>query len=208
MFARVVRLTLVPAVMALLLAACGGNASVGSDANSDRGSPSPASAAIFTSDEYGFSIAYDPRFTQGEPKTEASAGRGPVYDVIFADMNGARSGDAYLDTIDVSVYELARNVTQAQVLRLSGELHDMLAQATSSLSDLKIEAPLTKLAVDGVPGYSVRYTFTDAGRPITVTAYYLFKGKHEYQITTQAASEDWAALRSKMEAAVQSFRVR
>ena len=201
-------MTLVLAGLALVLTACGSSAGAGGGTGAASGSPSPAGLATFTNDRYRFALSYPAQFTRSRPKKEAEVGSGPVYDVIFADRNGARNGDAYLDAIDVSVYKLARAVTPADVAQLTPQLQDMLARSTGSLSDVKIEQPLTRANVNGVTGFSVRYTFTDAGQPLTVAAYFLFKGKYEYQISMQAASEHWNALKPGMQIAVQSFLVR
>ena len=177
-------MTLVLAGLALVLTACGSSGGASGSSGGASGSPSPAGRATFTNDRYRFALSYPAQFTRSRPKKEAEVGSGPVYDVIFADRNGARNGDAYLDAIDVSVYKLARAVTPADVAQLTPQLQDMLARSTGSLSDVKIEQPLT------------------------VAAYFLFKGKYEYQISMQAASEHWNALKPGMQIAVQSFLVR
>jgi hypothetical protein len=200
---RVTLVVLVAAAVSLLLTACSGSVSIG-------GSPSPTATGpvTFTNDQYGFSITHDAKFTQGKSKNGVQAGSGPVYDVIFADHNGARSADAYLDAIDVSVYELAREIKPSEVPKLKTELQGMLDQVMSPLTDVKVLQPLTRIDVNGVPGFVVKYTYTEAGEPVTITSLFLFKGKYEYQLATQAASKNWDALKSKFESAVQSFTVK
>ena len=45
----------------------------------------------------------------------------------------------------------------------------------------------------------------DGGEQLTCRLYILVKGKHEYDLTTQAVSADWDSLKGTLEDTVQTF---
>jgi hypothetical protein len=172
------------------------------------GGSSPAGTATYTNDQYGFSITPDAQFTQGEPVQGTGTGGASVLDVVFADKNGTTVADRYVDAIQVSVYALARSVKPAEVPKLKKEVQGVVDQMMSSISTGKIVAPLEEVTVNGVPGFAFKYTYTQDGQPVTAVAFFLVKGKYEYQVTAQAASGKWDALKGKLEGAVQTFKAR
>jgi hypothetical protein len=195
--------------MALLLALAGLSVAAGAcSASVSTGGSSPASSdgtKTYTNDQYGFSITYADLFTQGEPVTGAGAGGSSVFDVVFADKNGTTISDRYVDAIQVSVYELAREVKPAEVIKLKSELQGVVDQLMTSATSATVIEPLTAVTVNGVPGFSFKYTYTEAGTELTAVTFFLFKGKYEYEITAQTTSANWDALKGKLEAAVQTF---
>jgi hypothetical protein len=199
------RRSLVPVVLLVALGfslgACGGSFSIGT-------SPSPTSPVTYTNSEYGYSITHDALFTEGTSKKGgAAAGSGSVQDVIFVDEDGAVAKDTYLDALKVSVYELARSVKASEVPGLKKELQGMLDEVLASLTNAEIVKPLTPVEVNGLPGFTITYTYEDLGEQLTMTSVFLFKGKYEYQIASQATSSHWGALKDKFARAVQSFTV-
>ena len=202
---RYASLVLVVAIAVLVLAACGGSVSVGS---SPAGQSTGANGQnTYTNDQYGFSITPDAQLKKGDPTNSDGAGGSPVFQVIFADPNGAQSSSAYLDAQQVSVYKLTRSVKASEVPGLKSELTGMVDQLMSSLTDAQLVQKLTPVTVNGVPGFAIKYTFTDSGKALTMASVFLFKGEYEYQIASQAATEHWDALKGKFESGVQSFTV-
>ena len=189
--------------LALLLAACGGSISIGA-------SPEPTSTGpvTYTDKDYGYSISYDPLFTKGEPKDSASAGSSAVSSSIFVDEDGTLADGTYLDALKVTVYKLKRVVEASEVPMLEPSLQDTLDQLLGSMKNAKVLQPLTAVEIGGIPGFSVKYTFEDLGKTMTIASYFLFKGQYEYQIATQSASERWDELSDKFDQAVQSFTVK
>jgi len=202
-FRRHLALLLVLVGLALTPAACSGSG--GSDSGGDSGGGSDGGSAEYTNDQYGFTLTHDPQFTEGEPVDTPGAGGGSVFDVIFADTNGARVSDRYVDAIQVSVYELAREVEPSEVPELKGELDGVVEEMLGALSGATITEPLTEVTVNDAPGFKLAYTYTEDGTELTALTYFLFKGQREYQITTQAATENWSGLSARLEAAAESF---
>jgi hypothetical protein len=198
------------ALAALALAIAGCSASVTTGASS---SPSASDAGTTTSTktysnpQYGFSITYSDRFTQGEPVTGTGAGGSSVFDVVFADKSGPVVSDRYVNAIQVSVYELAREVKPSEVPKIKAELQGIVDQLMSSLPSAKVVERLSPVKINGVPGFAVKYTYTESGTPLTAVAFFLISGKYEYQITAQAAAADWDSLKGELEAAIKSFTV-
>lgn len=141
----------------------------------------------------------------GGSDTGAGAGGSSVFDVVFADKDGTTISDRYVDAIPVSVYELAREVKPAEVPKLKSELQTVIDQLMSSTTSAKIAEPLEEVTVNGVPGFGFKYTYTEGGTELTAVAFFLFKGKYEYEITAQTTSDNWDALKGKLEAATQTF---
>ena len=167
--------------------------------------PVSGTTTTYTNDEYGFTLTHDNQFSEGE-RVAGGAGVGSsVLDVIFADKNGTVVGDRYVDAIQLSVYELARSINPDEVPRLKAELQGVVKRLMRATASATIVEPLRKTAVNGVPGFSFKYTYTEGGTPLTAVTSFLFKGRYEYQITAQATSKDWDALRGKLETAVQTF---
>ncbi len=189
-------------LLPLALAACSGSVNIGS-------SPSPSGPVTYTDPEYGYSITHDAQFTKGESSDSVpAAGSSAVSGVIFADEDGTLASDTYLDAIKVSVYKLARSVKPDEVPGLKAELQGTVDDMLASMQNAEVIEPLTEVEVNGVPGFSVKYSFEDLGEQLTIASVFLFDGDREYQIATQSASGRWAELQSAFDEAVQSFTVK
>ena len=208
-FRRYVVLLMIMAALAVAVTACGGSG--GSDDSSgsgDTGSTATSGGTTtYTNDQYGFSITYDTMFTQGEPVAGTGAGGSSVLDVVFADKDGPVVSDRYVDAIQVSVYELARDVKPKEVPKLKSEVQGIIDQMMSSISSAKVVEPLQEAEVNGLPGFAFKYTYAEGDTELTAVSFFLFEGKNEYQITCQSTSENWDGLKSKFDAAVGSFTV-
>jgi hypothetical protein len=193
--------------LTLALAGCGGSVSVGGDSSPSSDGGTTTSTKTYANDQYGFSITYSDQFTQGEPVAGTGAGGSSVFDVVFADKDGPVVADRYVDAVQVSVYELAREVKASDVPELKSELQGIVDQMMSSLPTAKVVEELSPVEVNGVPGFALKYTYTEEDTPITAVTFFLFSGAYKYQITAQATSADWETMKGALEAAVKSFTV-
>ena len=193
--------------LTLALAGCSGSVNVGDDSSPSSDGGTTTSTTTYTNDQYGFSITYSDQFTQGEPVAGTGAGGSSVFDVVFADKDGPVVADRYVDAVQVSVYELAREVKASDVPELKSELQGIVDQMMSSLPTAKVVEELSPVEVNGVPGFALKYTYTEEDTPITAVTFFLFSGSYEYQLTAQATSEDWETMKGPLEAAVKSFTV-
>lgn len=203
-----IALGLALAGLALALAGCSASVSAGDDSSpssSDGGTTT--STKTYTNDQYGFSITYTDKLTQGEPVAGTGAGGSSVLDVAFGDKNGPVVADRYVNAVQTSVYELAREIKPSEVKQIKPELQGIVDQLMSSLPSGKVVEELSPVKVNGVPGFAFKYTYTEEDQEITAVTFFLFKGKYEYQITAQATSDQWDAMKGDLEAAVQSFTV-
>jgi hypothetical protein len=200
-------LSLAVAAAALALTAC--SASVGT---SDSDSPAAdggttTSTKTYTNDQYGFTITYSDKFTQGDPAEGTGKGGSSVLDVAFADKDGPVVSDRYVNAVQTSVYELARTIKPSEVKQIKSELQTIVDQLVASLPGSTVVEELSPVTVNGVPGFAFKYTYTEGGKEMTAATFFLFKGKYEYQVTAQAATSDWESLKGELESAVQSFTV-
>jgi hypothetical protein len=199
-------LSLVVAAAVLALTACGGSVSIGDSSPASSGGTT-GSTKTYTNDQYGFTITYSDKFTQGEAAEGTGKGGSSVLDVAFADKSGPVVSDRYVNAIQTSVYELARELKPAEVKQVKGELQNIVDQLMASLPGSTVVEKLSPVTVNGVPGFAFKYTYTEGGKEMTAATFFLFKGKYEYQITAQAVTSDWDSLKAELESAVKSFTV-
>lgn len=203
---RWLALSLAVAAAALALSACSASVSTGDESSSPSADGGTTTATrTYTNDQYGFSITYADRFTQGEPTEGTGAGGSSVLDVAFADKDGPVISDRYVNTVQTSVYELAREIKPSEVTQIKSELQGVVDQLMTSLPNGVVVEELSPVEVNGLPGFAFKYTYEEGGEELTAVTFFLFKGKYEYQITAQAASADWESLKGDLESAVQSF---
>lgn len=199
-FIRLTILVLTLAGLSLLLGAC--SASVGT---TDKSSPGPKT---YTNDQYGFTITYDGQMEQGTSTGGVGSGGSSVLDVAFADKNGPQVGGNYANGMQISVYKLVREVKPAEVPKLKKEVSGVVKQIMASLPGARIDRSIEGVKVNGVPGFGFSYAYAQDGMSLSGASFFLFKGQYEYQITAQAAAEDWDAMKGKLEAAIQTFTVK
>lgn len=203
---RWLALSLAVAAAALALTACSASVSAGDEPDSpsaDGGTTT--STRTYTNDQYGFSITYAERFTQGEPAEGTGAGGSSVLEVAFADKDGPVISDRYVNAVQTSVYELARELKPSEVNQVKPELQGVVDQLMTSLPSGVVVEELSPVEVNGLPGFAFKYTYEEGGEELTAVTFFLFKGKYEYQITAQAVSADWESIKGDLESAVQTF---
>lgn len=205
---RWLALSLAVAAAAVALTACSASLGTGDSGSPAAGGGTTTSTRTYSNDQYGFTVTYSDRFTQGEPAAGAGKGGSSVLDVAFADESGPVVSDRYVNAIQASVYELTRSLKPSEVKQIKGELQDIVDQLMASLQGSTVVEKLTPVTVNGVPGFTFKYTYTEGGKEMTAATFFLFKGAHEYQITAQAVSSDWESLKGELESAVRSFTVK
>ena len=133
-----IALGLALAALTLALAGCSGSGGGGDDGSPSSDGGTTTSTKTYTNDQYGFSITYSDQFTQGEPVAGTGAGGSSVFDVVFADKDGPVVADRYVDAVQVSVYELAREVKASDVPELKSELQGIVDQMMSSMPTAEV----------------------------------------------------------------------
>ena len=121
------------------------------------------------------------------------------------DPEGAVAEDTFIDMMQVSVYELNVTVDESLMPEIKGEVEAVLETLESQAGGLDTLVPLAEAEVGGMSGYSVTYSFAKNGAPVTSTLYFMFFGDVEYQLTVQAADENWEADQPVFDAILDSF---
>jgi hypothetical protein len=190
---------LVAAVGALALSGCKASVSVSTSSG----------PKTYTNHQYGFSMTYDSMFRQGSPAAASGAGGSSVFDVGFANPDGAKVNGKYVDSLEIAVYKLLRVVQPREVTsaKVKQEFDGVVTQMMGGLSSAAILEPLTATEVNGTPGFAFSYTFSDGDTTLKAVTYFLIKGQYEYQITAQATTTHWDGVKSKLQSAVASFKV-
>ena len=199
------------ALAGLVLAVAGCSASVSTgDSSSPAGNDggTTTSTKTYTNDQYGFTITYAETLTRGEPVAGTGAGGSSVLDVVFADKSGPVVSNRYVNAVQTSVYELARELKPTEVKQVKTELQGIVDQLMGSLPSATVVQKLSPVKVNGIPGFAFKYTYTEEGKDLTAVTFFLFQGKYEYQITAQATTDRWDAMKGDLEAAVQSFTLK
>ena len=196
---------LVLVALALLLAAGGAAVGCGSKGHPGAGSETPA--VTYTNDEYGFSITYADTLSQVAPASASGNADGAALEVLFADAREAALPGRYTDVLRVSVYDLTREVKPHHARGIERELQASVNQMIAALTSGRVVKRLRPVTSHGVPGYALKYTYTQDGDRLIAVTLFLFKGEREYQVTAQAAAADWEDLKAELETALESFTV-
>ena len=172
----------------------------GDDASSSSGEKT------YTDEKYGYSFEYPGSWKLEEGGTaDISAGGSSAASVGVYDPEGAVAEDTFIDMMQVSVYELNVTVDESLMPEIKGEVEAVLETLESQAGGLDTLVPLAEAEVGGMSGYSVTYSFTKNGAPVTSTLYFMFSGEVEYQLTVQAADENWQADQPTFDAILDSF---
>jgi ABC-type Fe3+-hydroxamate transport system substrate-binding protein len=190
---RSIALAAVAAALAIMLAACGGTS--GSDTSAE------ATKTPYTNAQYGFTITYS------EPLSliTLTPSGGEEYTVAFADKDGRSIENEYANGLRVAVYKLDKAVKAADVPKLQDGLQKAIEKMVAAVPDGKMTGTVNPTEINGTPGYYADYQYTKGGEQITCRTYILLKGKYEYDLTTQAVTQDWASLKGTLEETVQTF---
>lgn len=190
-FGRTVLLAALVAVLAVTGAACG-------DSGDESTTPKETT---YTNAQYGFEITY------GEPlsQVKASPSLDEKYAIAFSDKEGPLIDDQYVNGVRVSVIELGRSVTAADVTKSKDELERVVKRSVAETGG-KLTSQLKTIEINGVPGFTVNYETTQGGEQLTCRLTALFKDKRQYTLNEQAVSSDWASMESTLHQVVLSFK--
>ena len=204
----------VPFAMAVLLVAVLAATGCSASVSTGSSSPTPASSSgstaatkTYSNTQYSFRITYPASFKQGNPSGASSAGSSAAFEVIFADPKGAQVNNLYVDTVGVSVYQLKRSVSAAEVPKLKQQFDQLVSQLMSGFPGAKITQPLGPTVINGVPGFKFGYSYAKGSTQIQAVTYFLLKRSYEYELTEQASQQNWATVSPQLDAAVKSFTV-
>jgi hypothetical protein len=166
----------------------------------------------YTDPGYGYSFQY-PGDWEVEESTgpEVTSGAGSKAGVNVFDPNGASAKNSsgkkyYVDLFQVSVYELTTTVDESMRPEIKTEMEGLLADLGSQEGDWQMVEDLSETSVDGMFGYQTSYSFVMDGTPTMCTFYFVFEGNIQYQLTTQAATENWENEQTAFDAIVASFK--
>jgi len=194
-------------LLALLLAAFALPACGSSSGGSGTTSAGSGDTKTYADADYGYSFEYPASWKiQQETSVDVSAGGTSAGGVGVFDPKGAKAGDIYIDLMLVSVYKLTVTVDDSVFPQLKSEIESVLTSLESQGTGMQVKEPLAQTTAAGMKGYNVTYSFTKDGAPCTSTLYFLFDGNMEYQLTTQAADENWAADQPVFNAMIASFK--
>lgn len=201
------RLSMVVIVLLALLVAAFVLPACGSSSGSSSTSAGTGGTKTYTDADYGYSFEYPESWKiQEETSVDVSAGGTSTGGVGVFNPTGAKAGDTYIDLMLVSVYKLNVTVDDSLLPQLKSEIASVLKSLESQGTGMRVEKPLAETAAAGMKGYNVTYSFTKDGVPCTSTLYFLFDGNMEYQLTTQASNENWAADQPIFDTMIASFK--
>jgi hypothetical protein len=169
-------------------------------------SSSSTGKKTYTDQKYGYSFEYpgDWKLEEGGA-ADISAGGSSAASVGVYDPEGAVAEDTFIDMMQVSVYELNVTVDESLMPEIKGEVEAVLENLENQAGGLDTVVPLAEAELGGMSGYSVTYSFAKNGAPVTSTLYFMFSGDVEYQLTVQAADENWQADQPTFDAILDSF---
>ena len=193
---------------AFVLGACGSSgATSGETASTAAGGSAAGDVKTYTDANYGYSFDYpDGWEVQEGDSAEVTAGGSAAGSVGVYDPDGAVADKTYIDLAQVSVYKLSVAIDSSMMPQIKTEVEAVLASLESQAADMKTVESLSQTTVGGMTGYKATYSFSKSGAPVTSTLYFLFSGSLEYQLTLQAADENWEAKKPAFATLVASFK--
>jgi hypothetical protein len=192
-------------LMAFVPAGCGFDFNLSCGGNENE-------AQTYTDPDYGYSFQYPGDWKMDESSSaEVTSGTGSSGAVSVFDTDGATAEDPsgddyYVDLFQVSVYELDVAVDESMMPEIKTEMQGLLTDLASQGGGWQMVEDLSQTTVGGMFGYRTSYTFTMDGTPTTCTFFFVFEGNIQYQLTTQAATENWEAKQTEFDAIVASFK--
>ena len=155
----------------------------------------------YTNAQYGFTLMY----VEPLGVVTLTPTNGEEYAIAFADKDGPLVDDQYVNGLRVSVHPIGRTVKAKDVPKLQADLQTAIEKMVADIPGGKMTGKVTPLELNGTPGYSVDYQFTQSGEQLTCRLYILIKGENEFDLTTQAVTADWDSMKGTLEETVQSF---
>jgi len=159
----------------------------------------------YTDSDYGFSFDYDDSWTiQESPEDDLPAEASKSVGVF--DPRGSHDVDNLTyDYVAVSVYELGSEPTPT-----AAELKTGFAEYAQRLADSDetfwVKDPPASADVNGLPGVSIAYMYTDGDQEIRCTEYRLVDMKGlVYGLYTQSAVANWDDNRVVFDTFLNSF---
>ena len=194
---RGIAVAAVAIALAITVTACGGGSGDGSSGDGGSG----GEKTEYANAQYGFTLMYS------EPLSVVTLtpSNGEEYAIAFADKDGPVVDDQYVNGLRVSVHPIGRVIKAKDVPKLQADLQTAISKMIADTPGGKMTGDVTPLELNGTPGYSVDYQFTQSGEQLTCRLYILIKGENEFDLTTQAVSADWDSAKGALEETVQSF---
>lgn len=183
-------------VLLLAVSACGGSDSDGT-----------GNLKTYSNGQYSYSFQYPATWKLVENTSpDVSAGGAAAASIGVYDPKGAIAEDTYIDMALVSVYKLNATVDESMMPQIRSEVEAVLGDLTSQAGDLKTVEQLSETSVNGMSGYKATFSFSKNETPVLSTLYFLFSGNMEYQVTVQAAEQNWEKLKPVFTALIASFK--
>lgn len=201
---RLTRLFAAVVVSAVLLTAagCGAKAEISIGTGS---SPTPAGTLkTFTSDQYKFSLKYDPSLTQNGDLGVSAGGSAAQQRVGFVDKTGAIIDKQYVDLMWVSVKTLSQSVAPKEVSSLKGQFQQLTDDLVQQVKSTDAQ-PLAEATVNGIPTLTTSFTADWSGTPVKTQIYFFVNGGFWYQVSMQAAVSDWNAKQPVLQKSIDTF---
>jgi hypothetical protein len=198
-------------LLALVIApACGGGGTT-DDTETDATSPAAVSSTAtttFTNDEYGISLTIADRFAarekqiDGETRTDDDL----LYQVDFADEQGAWAGGQMVDWLFVIVWQQKKVITPEALAAKPKLLEEAMVETRKKRPDLTW-GEFTAAEVNGVPGWKWDYSQSVGGTTVNGRIYVLYQGDRSYELSIQSAESNWGENEPLLQAAIDSFTV-
>ncbi len=194
------------AVALLLLAVAFAVGACGFDFNLSCGD-NGSGVETYTDPTYGYSFEYPDDWELQESDTaEVTSGSASESSVGVFDPDGAVVDDSYVDLAQISIYELDVTVDESKIAAIKPEVEALLADLQAQDPTWQVVELLSDTEVAGLSGFKTTYTFLMNETPATCQFYFLFTGNTQYQITLQAATENWEAEQTAFDAILASFK--
>jgi hypothetical protein len=205
---RTIRTVLAGALLAsvvVVAAACGSPSTV----IQSQPSPNASQLLLVTYDnaDYGFSIQYPKGYIGAQASPDASSNDPLVFNVAFADPDGATVNGSSIDAVQVSVYRLNQPADQSTVHKRIDDFRPVVGQLVSGLSGLRFSQKLKPVTLNGSEGFKISYTFKIGDTDVAAQSYLIPSGEYAYWATAQVARQDFASVGPEVGSSLATFKL-
>ena len=191
----------------------GSSTGLPSQAPLSSSSTKPDSFGFATNKRYGFSLRYPLGWLSAafRPLPGGKSG-GPLMVTSWADPKGKQVDGHYIDALQVTVFELNKPVTEADVAEHAADFKvicgEMMVEQLGKNPHIAISDPFRPVTVNGTMGFQITYSYLVDGTPTGAMSYLLPKGRYVYWVTGQASANTWSMAWSMLAPAMASFAIK
>ncbi len=145
----------------------------------------------FDSGEHGFTIMFPSGYVRTEPPVDQDADPSLMYQVYFADPEGAQSAGTALDVLAIAVHRMNRTASRDDFREHLDEFRQMAHGLVGKRPKLRMVEPFEVAVLGGKPALRGVFSYRISGQDVAAMAYLVPVEDRAYWIVGQASRGTW-----------------